>query len=176
MRKEFIRFLYFKSKNRNTLTYSQVTTLWIIPVTWSSFSFGWFTTSSLLCCAFFSCYSITDTGARSLLWSSFQRLCLILMFHLINIWVVLCEKQCTRLWEIKKYEIWSLTLRGLSSNHGGKIFTHSFILSRFIEGLLYVVVETESLPSRSSQSSGIINGLFIQLTFIGPVDPKRNKI
>lgn len=47
-------------------------------------------------------------------------------------------------------------------------------LSRF-QCLLSIVVETEPLWSGSSQSSRMINGLFIHLTCIGPVSPKTNK-
>jgi hypothetical protein len=112
------------------------------------------------------CYSKTCIGAHSfyLLWSPLKRLCLALMFRLINAWVVFVKSSILDYGELKKYETWALT--GEDYYHLTKETWQLFTF--------YIVTEKES-AIKSSQSSGIINVLFIQLTFIVPVDPAINK-
>lgn len=71
-------------------------------VAWLSLSFGWCSPASLLHCP---CFPATAELVQVLLLFTYFDLHFrgaVLMSHVTNIWVVLCEKQYTRLWEIKE--------------------------------------------------------------------------
>lgn len=124
MKKEFIRFLYQnKSKNSSTWTCSQITTSWPGAL---SLAVG---SQPVRGCpelaVFPAVANLVQAPILVTLRSPPRRLCLVLMFAVINIRVVLCEKRPTRLGTegSMRRDPWPWGL----SNRGDKVFVHALI-------------------------------------------------